>query len=345
MLNYVMNKKTRAAIALSGGVDSSVAALMLKEQGYDVTGVHIQLQASNFDTSKVVLAEAVARRIGIPFFLFDLSVLFKAKVIDYCAFELIRGHTPSPCIVCNRNIKFGELLRLVNEQLGIEYLATGHYARIRIQNDRKFKLLKAKSINKDQSYFLHQLTQAQLQHVLFPLGEIQSKDEVRRIAKDAGFPTAQEKDSQDICFKPPLVQSKPGIISDIKGKVLGEHKGLPFYTVGQREGLGVAIGRPLYVVAMNVTRNELIVGEKNELGKSEILVADVNIISGDNSPRTFNALVKIRSQGKEVLAKVHLMQDKKACLTALKNPFLSPTPGQFAVFYKGDECFGGGIIS
>ena len=344
----------KVAVALSGGVDSSVAAYLLKQQKYNLIGVIFKLNQFSSDfTAKKNLAHQVANKLNIPLQVVDLSEQFEKHVIDYFKNELQAGRTPNPCVVCNYWIKFGALLDYVVNDLGVDKLATGHYARIvcrdapmgRLPGDAPAaRLYKAENAAKDQSYFLHSLTQKQLSQLLFPLGNMESKDQVYEVAKEQGFPTAYVSESQDICFSLPSISENPGSIKNTNGDTIGKHRGLAFYTIGQREGLGVSASEPLYVVGKDTENNEIIVGPKKLLYRNEILLEGVNIISDDYTAREFEANVQVRYNANEMPARVTLLKGRKARVSLLES-VLSPTPGQFAVFYNNEECLGGGVIT
>jgi tRNA-specific 2-thiouridylase len=339
--------KGKVAVALSGGVDSSVAALLLKEAADEVIGVHMRLWDSPEFDHQAHRAEDICRILDIPYHQVDLQKEFESCVVDYFCQEYQQGRTPNPCVVCNQCIKFGILLDKALS-LGADYLATGHYARVEHSRDGH-RLLKAADISRDQSYFLYTLTQEKLGHVLFPLGE-HSKDEVRQIAKQAGLPPAT-RSSQDICF----VSQKnygaflsqrfatlPGDIVDTQGKRLGQHRGIAFCTIGQRHGLGLASGKLLYVIRIEPESNRIVLGPEEELYSRRLAADKVNWISGKalREPITVKAKMRYKSKEAEAIlfprddsADVHFTQPQKAV-----------TPGQAIVFYNVDEVLGGGTI-
>jgi tRNA-specific 2-thiouridylase len=352
----------RVVVALSGGVDSAVAATLLVEQGYQVVGVMLRLWAEpgrgdEARANRCCLPEAVdrARRVAdgldIPFYLINAETPFKAQVVDYLVVEYAAGRTPNPCVPCNRTIRFGLLLERALA-LGAESLVTGHYARVQKVEDH-YLLLRGCDLHKDQSYFLHALTQEQLAHVLFPLGEL-TKQEVRAIARRRGLPVAEQPESQDICFladgdyrhflayqAPHLF--RPGPIRDTAGRVLGQHRGLPAYTIGQRKGLRVAAAEPLYVLAIEPAENALIVGPAQELSQAECLVAEMHYIGGATPLVPFQATAQIRYRARATEVTVTPLPGQMAHVR-----FLSPqrglTPGQFLVLYDGAVVLGGGVI-
>lgn len=348
---------------MSGGVDSSTAAALLVEQGYDVIGVTLKLwwhNSTSFaqDHFKCCGAHAAAdvqsvcAQLGIPFELIDVAEAFRRDVIEYFAAEYRAGRTPNPCIVCNAKIKFGVLFEHA-DRLGAQYVATGHYARIERLNDR-YLLKRGRDTQRDQSYFLFTLTQNQLARILFPLGD-QAKTATRAAARARGLITAAKKESREICFVPgadyakflrdeKLVEPQPGEIVDLRGRVLGKHAGIAFFTIGQRKGLRVAAGKPLYVVDLDPVQNRVIVGEANALERVEFTVERCNWIAFDKPPDRFEAVVKIRYNHAGAPAVVEPVNNATARVR-LKVPQRAVTPGQAAVFYQGDVVLGGGWIA
>lgn len=353
--------RERVMVALSGGVDSGVAAALLVEQGYEVIGVMLRLwaeggpdgiRANRCCTSEAVgRARRVADQLGIPFYLINAAAAFKSQVVDYFIAEYGAGRTPNPCIPCNRTIRFGLLLNRAMA-LGAEFLATGHYACVRYIESR-YQLLRGRDPHKDQSYFLHALTQEQLAHVLFPVGGL-TKEEVRAIARQRGLPMAEQPESQDLCFladgdyrrflahqAPHLF--RPGPIRDTSGHVLGQHQGLPAYTIGQRKGLGIAAAEPLYVRAIEPAENVLVVGTARELGQDECLVEGMHYISGETPTATFRARAQIRYRARAVAVTVTPLRHRRAHIR-FASPQRDITPGQFLVLYDGEVVLGGGVI-
>jgi len=387
----------RIAVGMSGGVDSSVSALLLKQAGYEVVGLFMKLwhpprlaegetgdpcgtgENACCDEKALADAHAVAQKIGIKLYVVDARQEFKEAVTDYFIDEYKNCHTPNPCVVCNKKIKFGRLLDFA-KKIGCDYLATGHYARIEChseakpknlsrsfantQDDKQYSLLKAKDSKKDQSYFLYRLNQEQLSHIIFPLGDM-TKAEVRKIAKEAGLPVHEKKESQEICFVEDNYRSflkrslgenafRPGNIVDKEGNVIGKHDGLINYTIGQRKGIEQSQKwkvksrrekQPLYVLGFDRANNLLIVGEDQDLRRSEFELEDVHWISDPSvlNQKMNKLAVKIRYGAKAVpcrLARILNFGYK----VELNQPARALTPGQSAVFYSDDEIRGGGII-
>ena len=338
--------KQRVAVAMSGGVDSSLAAFLLKEDGYEVSGVYMQLWSEpEYDTSDL---ECTCQLLGVPLYKLDLDAEFQSLVIDDFCREYGLGRTPNPCVVCNRHIKFGLLLDRVF-QMGADYLATGHYARIEHSPDG-YRLLKAIDPSKDQSYFLYTLGQRELQHLLLPVGN-HRKVEVRRLAAKLGLPATSRHDSQDVCFIPDNdyrsfiakhILLEPGDIVDTNGQVLGKHKGLAQYTVGQRRGLELASNKPLYVIKLDATQNRLVVSTKDQLLSNALLVSKLSWVSGRAPKEPINITAKIRYKSPEVTATVPFGDG--VAEVNFNQPQWAITPGQAIVFYQGDAVLGGGVI-
>ncbi len=335
----------KVAVLMSGGVDSTVAALLLKEQGHEVTG----LTMINWNSEVATQAADVAVALDIPHIVVDLQKQFREKIIDHFTAVYEQARTPNPCVVCNRLIKFGSLLDYALD-LGFDAVATGHYARIEYDATRnRCLLMKGKDLSKDQSYFLYGLSQKQLKHTLFPLGDL-TKSEIRNLARERNLEVAESKDSQEICFIPGdyrdflqgKLQFKPGQVVDLQGNILGEHRGLPFYTVGQRKGLGISGGRPLYVVALDPENNRLILDEPQHLYKSSLIAVDNNFIYYENLDNPLRIEARIRYRASNAPALLTPQRDK--ILLQFDNPQRAITPGQSVVYYLGDYVLGGGII-
>jgi len=338
--------KGRVAVAMSGGVDSSLTAALLKQAGYEVSGVYMQLFSDqNHNISDL---EHTCQLLDIPLHKLNLETEFRSLVIDYFCQEYSLGRTPNPCTACNQHIKFGLLLNRVL-QMGVDYLATGHYARIESSPNGE-RLLKAVDLTKDQSYFLYTLGQRELQHLLLPLGNLH-KEEVRRLAAKLGLPTSSRHDSQDVCFIPDndygsfIAQHIPlqsGDIVDTKGKVLGRHRGLAQYTVGQRQGLGLASNKRLYVLKLNASNNTLVVGTKDQLLSNRLTANKLSWVSEEAPREPVNITAKVRYKSAEVAAKLHL--NDEVAEVSFHQPQRAIAPGQAIVFYQGDAVLGGGII-
>lgn len=350
----------RVVVALSGGVDSSAAAALLKAQGYDVVGVMLRLWSEPGDGASnrcctldaTQDAQRVAWALGIPFYLLDCEQAFREQVVETFIREHAAGRTPNPCVACNRAIKFGFLLEQLSA-FDADAIATGHYARV-VEADGEYQLWRARDLRKDQSYVLHVLGQAQLRRVLFPLGEL-TKAEARAVAAARGLPVAEKAESQDLCFvrdqdyrrflrehAPDLM--RPGPILDSAGRELGVHQGLPGYTIGQRRGIGVAAPEPLYVLALDVSRNALIVGPAAALGRMAFRATGVHFVSERPLTAPLAATVKVRYTGREIAA-VLAPAEGDAVSVQLAEPVRDITPGQSAVFYQGERVLGGGVIA
>ena len=354
----------RVIVAMSGGVDSSVAAALLHEQGCDVIGVTLQLWGKDVCTSvgtklccsvrDALDAKAVAKRLGIRHEVLELADAFRTHVIDYFVESYQDGLTPNPCIACNAHIKFGSLFEYADE-LGASAIATGHYARTSHDAARgRYILQRAASPDKDQSYVLFTLSQDQLSRSRFPLGAL-TKPQVRDLARGLGLATAEKPDSQDICFvrdrdkngflrRELNVMEEPGPIVDQVGHQLGMHRGLLGYTIGQREGLGIAAGTPLYVVAMDRPNNRLIVGPREALLSTTLLAERVNWVSMAAPPQPIRAQAKIRSRHTAASARLHPLEGDTVRVE-FDEPQQAITPGQAVVFYDGDLVLGGGWIA
>lgn len=345
-----MNKKVM--VAMSGGVDSSVAALMLTNEGYDVSGVTMCLGIAAADGSKCCGATAiddakrVCDRLKIPHYVFDYALELEDKVIAKFISEYRKGRTPNPCVECNRYLKFGSLLKKA-KVLGFDFLATGHYASIE-RNENGYCLKRPKDRKKDQTYFLYAVPYEGLGNILFPLASL-TKEEVREVAKKALLPVAEKQESQDICFVTQKnyqefllergQEFKPGAIVDMQGKILGRHRGIIFHTIGQRGGLGISHPTPLYVVSIDPVKNRIVVGDKKDLMGKGLMASDINMLV-----KTLPAQVyaKIRYLKKGALCEVKAEDNKLKVIFAEEQEAI--TPGQSVVFYENDRVLGGGVI-
>ena len=345
----------KVLLGMSGGVDSSVSAILLKEAGYKVYGVTMHLfEGGCCSKSTAMDAKQVCRENEIEHYILDFREEFKDRVINDFICEYKNCRTPNPCIECNKHLKFGEMYKKAKE-LGIEYIATGHYAKIEYNEKYgQFVLKKAKNLAKDQSYVLYSIPRELLDKILFPLGDYESKDEIRQIAREHNLRVANKPDSEDICFIPngnykeflekeSDIKSKEGNIVNKEGKILGKHTGLYKYTIGQRKGLGIQNEVPLYVIGFNREKNQLIVGEENELYTKEFIVKDLNWLLFDNLEQEMEVNVKTRYSTKEYKAKI--IPEGEKVRVIFDEPQKSITPGQSAVFYIDDIVLGGGKIS
>ncbi|BAS28451.1 tRNA 2-thiouridine(34) synthase MnmA [Limnochorda pilosa] len=353
----------RVLAAMSGGVDSSVAAALLQEQGYQVIGVTMQLWPRDLpihheggccSLSAVEDARRVADVLGIPYYVLNFQEVFAREVIDGFASEYLRGRTPNPCIRCNEKVKFGALLHKAQE-LDAAYVATGHYARVGFDAARgRYVLRKAADAAKDQTYTLYGLTQAQLAHALMPLGDLR-KEETRALARERGLPVAQKRESQDICFIPDHdlhgflerrapEDARPGEIVNRRGERLGTHRGVAHYTVGQRKGLGIAWPEPLYVVEIEADANRLVVGTQDELYGHALEVEALNWVGLPGLEEPLEAQARIRYRSEETPARVEPLGGGRATVR-FRAPQRAIAPGQSVVFYQDDLLLGGGVIA
>ncbi|MCS6774533.1 MAG: tRNA 2-thiouridine(34) synthase MnmA [Anaerolineae bacterium] len=364
--------RTRVVVAMSGGVDSSVAAALLVQQGYDVVGIMLRLwaeEALDGDSARanrcctpeaVADARQIAELLGIPFYDVHAEAVFKQRVVDTWVEAYAKASTPNPCFTCNRSIRFGFLMQKARA-LGADFLATGHYARIRRDDTTTppcYRLLKGVDERKDQSYVLHVLGQADLARAMFPVGEY-TKEQVRQLARAFGLPTAERPESQDLCFltqgdyrgflvrqKPEV--ARPGPILNTRGEIVGEHDGLPFYTIGQRRGLHIAPrsarAEPLYVLRLDPDRNAVIVGTADELGFRTALVRAMHYVSGEAPREPLRCTAKIRYKAREAPGMLYPNPDGSARFE-FDEPQRDLTPGQGLVCYLGDEVIGGGVIA
>lgn len=365
-----MKTKRKVLIGMSGGIDSSVTAALLKEEGYDCVGVYMNLWADptvfdledrkKFPQNKccsigsLMFARSICQKLGIPFYSINFEEAFKENVVDFFLEGFKEGETPNPCVRCNKTVKFGILFKKM-EELGCDYLATGHYAEL-LEKDGKVQLHRGKDNAKDQTYFLYNLSQDKLQKIKFPLGKY-TKPEVRELAKKFGLTELEDKrESQGVCFYPektyfeflkrylkPEQDFKPGEIEDASGKVLGKHEGLPFYTVGQRKGIGIGGGPALYVNKMDTIRNVLIVGNEEDLVATEVPVRELNFLSGEAPDEGEILSARVRSQGH--LKKAQLKKTGETYKVHFLEPERAIMPGQSVVLYRGTELVGGGIMS
>ncbi len=357
--------KKKVIVGMSGGVDSSVAAYILKKQGYEVIGVTMKVWQDTGEDyperedgccglSAVDDARRVAQKLDIPFYVMNFKSVFKEKVIDYFVEEYLNGRTPNPCIACNKYIKFEELIKKAHS-LGAYYVATGHYARIiHDEKSHRYLIKKSDAEKKDQTYTLYNLTQEQLKYMLMPLGEISSKEEVRKIAKEIGLDVANKPDSQEICFVPEDDYGKfieenadkaivPGEFVDLDGNVLGKHKGIIHYTIGQRKGLGISLGKPAYVVNIIPEKNQVVLGNNEDVFSNGLIAEKVNFITFDELKDPVDVKAKIRYTARAEDAIIKPLEDGKFKIEFIK-PQRAITPGQAIVFYQDDILVGGGTI-
>lgn len=362
MTMTVLNKKL-AVVAMSGGVDSSVAALLLKEQGLEVIGVSMKTHEGSGDEESrsqtccaardIQDARRVCQQLDIPFYPLNTTLEFQEGVINYFAKEYMEGRTPNPCVQCNDRLKFATLLGRA-KQLGAYYLATGHYVQRSRDRNGRYHLLRAKDKEKDQSYFLFGLGQQQLEHLLFPLGRY-SKQEVRELARGAGLPTAEKPESQEICFvtsghyaelienRFPTTRRERGVIVDRGGRVLGKHEGIHAFTVGQRRGLGVASTDRLFVTEILPQENKVVVGTKDHLMKNGLLVRGVRWVLRDQISSGLEVQTMLRYRHRGTPSFLTLL-DEDLVKVEFRSPDGAVTPGQAAVLYRGEELLGGGWI-
>ncbi len=348
-----MDKK-KILLAMSGGIDSSISVLLLQRLGYEVHGITYKVIDEPFICNTLEKASKIAEKLNIHHTIKDISKPFRENVIEYFINEYLTGRTPNPCVFCNPTIKWKTLIHSTKE-MGFDYVATGHYATITRSRNR-WVLKKGQDSKKDQSYFLWKLSQEQLARTIFPLGGL-TKDNVMDIAKHEGLDELlNQKESQEICFIPGndyrqfLVKNVnqlnqktgPGKFINSNGEILGEHQGHPFYTIGQRKGLNIAVGYPLYVIRINPDDNTIVLGPEEELKQSEIYAQDINIIKYEDIPDQFEANIKIRYNHKGEQGVI--MKQNNGIKISLKNPVSAVTPGQSVVFYDNDEVIGGGII-
>ena len=355
--------KKKVAVGMSGGVDSSVAAYLLKEQGYDVIGVTMQIwqdedplaQAENggcCGLSAVDDARRVADRLDIPYYVLNFKREFKENVIDYFMDEYMHARTPNPCIACNRYVKWEALLNRARE-LGCDYIATGHYARVVQLDNGRYALKKSATDRKDQTYALYNLTQEQLAHTLMPVGEYE-KEQIREIAAKIGLLIANKPDSQEICFIPDndyagYIERESGKtfpkgnFVDLEGNILGTHKGIIHYTIGQRKGLGLSMGSPVFVVDIRSETNEVVIGSNLDTFHDSLYAGKVNLMSVDALEGEREVVAKIRYSHKGAPCWIKMV-DEDTVLCKFEEPVRAITPGQAVVFYDGDIVLGGAVI-
>ena len=343
--------KKRVLLGISGGVDSSVSALLLKEAGYEVIGITMKLIENNEDD---VDAKKVCDILEIEHHTVDLSKEFKKCVIQDFINSYADCKTPNPCIECNKYFKFGEMFKLA-EKYNCDYIATGHYAKIEYNEKyNKYVLKKSESENKDQSYVLYAINKNNLDKIIFPLSEFKTKDEIRKIALENNLSVHNKPDSEDICFirdgdykkfliENSEIQEKIGNIVDTKNNILGQHKGIFNYTIGQRRGLGIAYKEPLFVIGFNKVRNEVVVGTEKELYKNEVYVSNLNILLDDEFKENNKIIVKLRYTNKQAEGTIKII-DENNIKIIFEVPQRGITPGQSAVMYKDDIVIGGGKI-
>ena len=354
----------KVVVGMSGGVDSSVAAYLLKEQGYEVIGVTMQIwqDEDSFEQeenggccglSAVDDARRVAERLGIPYYVMNFKREFKAHVMDYFTAEYLCGRTPNPCIACNRYVKWESLLQR-SQEIGADYIATGHYARVERLSNGRYAIRNSVTAVKDQTYALYNLTQDQLAHTLMPVGDY-TKDEIRAMAEEIGLEVAHKKDSQEICFIPDNDYAgfidrergeqvpPPGNFVSVDGTVLGTHKGITHYTVGQRKGLNLAMGHPVFVTAIRPETNEVVIGEAEDVFTDSLVCDDLNLMAVEDIAEPMEVTAKIRySHAGEACVIEKLPGGQVKC--SFKKPVRAVTPGQAVVFYQDDHVLGGGTI-
>ncbi len=352
MSEFSKSSPGKVLVGMSGGADSCVAAMLLLKQGFDVTGATMDTGSASI-LKDIGDAAKAARILGISHIAIDVKSQFRENVVDYFIAEYEAGRTPNPCVVCNRTVKMGVLMDKALE-MGFDFFATGHYARI-IYNDNKgsFELHKGASLLKDQSYFLYELTQDRLRHILFPLGEY-TKDTVKALAAEYGLVSRDRSESQDICFIPDGDHTSfirghsgsglvPGSFIDSSGRILGRHDGIAKYTVGQRKGIGIAAGHPLFVISKDPAQNTVTLGPEEELYRNEMSVINVNLIDPDEDLTGSRVRVKIRYASGPAEAVISSYENKAAGVI-FDTPQKAVAPGQSAVFYDNERVIGGGTI-
>lgn len=345
--------KKKVLLGMSGGVDSSTSAIILKKQGYEVIGVTLNL-FSNSSCCSYIDVKEVCNQIGIEHFIYEGKEEFDKYVIKDFINEYKNCKTPNPCIKCNKYLKFGKMYEKAKE-LGCDYIATGHYAKIEYSEKYKKNVLKkSNAVGKDQSYVLYSIPKELLDKIIFPLEDFENKEQIRKIAEENNLKVANKKDSEDICFIPDgnykeflennsEIKEKEGNIVSIKGEILGKHKGLYKYTIGQRRGLGISNKVPLFVIGFNPKKNEVIVGEEDKLYKKELYATDINLLLFDSITEPLKVNAKIRYSSKEVAAIIYPIKENKMKVE-FEEPQKAITPGQAVVFYIDDIVVGGGKI-
>ena len=361
-MNVAESRKVRVLCGMSGGVDSSATAALLLEQGFDVVGVTLKLWPQDCVSraedkccgpQAVMDARSVCHKLNIPYYLVDESAEFQTRVIQYFADEYKAGRTPNPCVMCNQTLKFGTLITRA-KQLGAQYIATGHFARLERTAEGRVLLKRGRDLRKDQSYFLFSLRQDQLAFSMFPLGE-KTKADTREVARECQLKTADKEESMEICFVPDnnygnflqqakLVEKHCGEIVNLQGQVLGQHDGIEFYTIGQRKGLGISSSRPLYVIELDAEHNRVIVGDEWALDRDEFTVERCNWIPWDQPPEHIEVTAKIRYNHPGTPAMITPLANGGAHVK-LSVPQRAITPGQACVFYQDDLVIGGGWIT
>jgi len=354
--------RRRVLLGMSGGIDSSLAAVLLQEQGYEVVGLTMQMWENDEDDPRKLSKEVdtineakrIAEKLNVDHYTSNISERFKKDIIHNFINEYIEGRTPNPCALCNTKIKWPVLLEIANK-LGCQFISTGHYAKISSENG-VFFIQKAADKSKDQSYFLWGLTQEQLSRIILPLGNY-TKEQIKKLASEKGFNNlVHKKESQEICFihdndyrrflreKNKTIDSQigKGNFISTEGKILGQHMGYPFYTIGQRKGLQVALGEPMYVVHIDATRNEITLGCREDIQKKEMWVKDLNLVKYNPIPQGFEAKTKVRYRSEAITSYLYHENDRIKVL--FNEDVFAITPGQSAVFYEGDDLIGGGII-
>lgn len=353
-----MKENKKVLLGMSGGVDSSVAAILLKEKGYEVIGVTMILWNNKNSKDSIKDAKKVCNMLGIRHYTINLEEKFKTKVVDDFIEKYLDAKTPNPCIECNKYLKFGAMYEEA-KKLGIDYIATGHYARVEFSKEYgRYVLKKSSAKSKDQSYVLYNIKKEILGHVIFPLESFESKEKIRQIAKEHGLEVANKKDSVDICFIPDndyikfLKENikekqkliKSGNIVDVNKNIRGKHTGLVNYTIGQRKGLGIQNEKPLYVIKLDKEKNQVVVGEKESTYSKEAYINDVNLLLYDKIDEKIRVKAKIRYAAKEADATVYATQDENVLRVVFDIPQMAITPGQAIVFYVDDIVVGGGKI-